>query len=102
VSPRPPKGFSDYASAVLADGTLFFARSRGGCGRSVSIMRLSPRAAAPVKVASVSRGHDVQKLDATLFAGTRIAVYERYSCNFRVTRRDDVRVVDAPPAPPAS
>ncbi len=41
-------------------------------------------------------------MDATLFAGTRIVVYERYSCNFRVTTRDDVRVVDAPPVPPAS
>ena len=101
VSPRPPRGFSDYASAVLGDGTLYFVRARSGCGRGVSIMRLSPGAAAPVRVARVSRGHDVQKMDATLFAGTRIAVYERYSCNFRVTRRDDVRVVEAPPAPPA-
>ena len=56
----------------------------------------------PCKVASVPRGQDVQKLDATTFAGTRIVVYERYSCNFRVTTRDDIRVVEAPPVPPAS
>ena len=102
ISPLPPKGSSDYASAVLADGTLYFARSRGGCGRSVALMRLSPGAARPVKVANVPRGQDVQKLDATTFAGTRIVVYERYSCSFRVTTRDDIRVVQAPPVPPAS
>jgi hypothetical protein len=102
ISPLPPKGFSDYASSVLADGTLFFVRSRGGCGRNVAVMRLSPGAAKPVRVASVARGMDVQKLDSTTFAGTRLVVYERYSCNFRVTTRDDVRVVDAPPVPPAS
>ena len=98
---RPPSGTSDYASAVLADGTLYFVRSRAGCGTGVSIMRLEPGKTTPVKVAGVATGHDVQKLDATLYAGTRIVVYERYACNFRSTRRDLVRVVGAP-APPAS
>ena len=46
------------------------------------------------------RGQDVQKLDATMFGGTRIVVYERYSCSFRITSRDHIRVVGAP-APPA-
>jgi hypothetical protein len=55
-----------------------------------------------VRVAGVPRGMDVQKLDATTFAGTRILLYERYSCNFRITTRDVIRVVEAPPVPPAS
>ncbi|MDX6377786.1 MAG: hypothetical protein QOE98_2089 [Gaiellaceae bacterium] len=101
ISPRTPAGSSDYASAVLADGTLYFARSRAGCGKGVQIMRLDPGAAKPVQVARVPSGRDVQKLDATAYAGSRIVLYERYSCNFRVTRRDLVRVVEAP-APPAT
>ncbi len=100
VSLRPASGASDYAPAVLADGTLYFVRSRSGCGKGVQIMRLDPGTATPVKVSTVSTGHDVQKLDATLYGGTRIVAYERYSCNFRITRRDVVRVVGAP-APPA-
>jgi hypothetical protein len=102
ISPLPPRGFSDYASATLADGTLYFVRSRGSCGRNVTLMRLGPGAAKPVRVAGVPRGMDVQKLDATTFAGTRILLYERYSCNFRITTRDVIRVVEAPPVPPAS
>ena len=97
---RPPSGTSDYAPAVLADGTRYFVRSRSGCGKGVQVMRLDPGKTTPVPVATVSSGHDVQKLDATLYGGTRIVVYERYSCNFRITRRDLVRVVGAP-APPA-
>ena len=100
TSLRPPGGTSDYASAVLADGTLYFVRSRSGCGKGVQIMRLDPGGTKPVQVTRVRGGHDVQKLDATQFAGTRIVVYERYSCTFSVTRRDIVRVVGAP-APPA-
>lgn len=101
ISLRPPRGSSDYASAVLADGTVYFVRSRAGCGKGVQIMRLDPGAAKPVRVAHVAAGRDVQKLDATAYAGARIVLYERYSCNFRVTRRDIVRVVGAP-APPAT
>lgn len=101
TSLKPPKGASDYASAVLADGTLYFVRSRAGCGKGVQVLRLDPGKTTPVQVAKVRAGRDVQKLDATQIAGTRIVVYERYSCNFRVTRRDIVRVVGAP-APPAS
>ena len=56
-------------------------------------MRLDPGKTTPVQVAKVPAGRDVQKLDATQIAGTRIVTYERYSCNFRVTRRDIVRVV---------
>ncbi len=100
TSLRPPSGRSDYASAVLGDGTLYFARSRAGCGKGVQIMRLDPGKTTPVVVASVTSGRDVQKLDATQIGGTRIVVYERYSCNFRVTRRDIVRVVGAPTPPP--
>jgi hypothetical protein len=99
-SPRPPGGGSDYAPAVLADGTLYFVRSKSGCGKGVKVMRLDAGKTTPVTVASVPGGYDVQKLDATLYGGTRIVLYERYSCNFRVTRRDVVRVVGAP-APPA-
>ena len=98
---RPPSGTSDYAPAVLADGTLYFVRSRSGCGKGVQVMRLDPGKTTPVRVSTVLSGHDVQKLDATLYGGTRIVVYERYSCNFRITRRDLVRVVGAP-APPAA
>jgi hypothetical protein len=86
---------------VLADGTLYFVRSRSGCGKGVQVMRLDPGKTTPVRVSTVLSGHDVQKLDATLYGGTRIVVYERYSCNFRITRRDLVRVVGAP-APPAA
>lgn len=96
----PPAGFSDYASAVLPDGTFYFVRSRSGCGRNVQVMRLDPGSSTPVRVARVAGGHDIQKLDATTIAGSRLLVYERYSCNFRVTRRDNVRLVEAP-APPA-
>jgi hypothetical protein len=100
TSLKPPRGASDYASAVLADGTLYFVRSKAGCGKGVQVMRLDPGKTTPVLVAKVRAGRDVQKLDATQIAGTRIVVYERYSCNFRVTRRDIIRVVGAP-LPPA-
>ena len=100
TSVKPPKGASDYASAVLADGTFYFVRSKAGCGKGVQVMRLDPGKTTPVRVAKVPAGRDVQKLDATEIAGTRIVTYERYSCNFRVTRRDIVRVVGAPAPPP--
>ncbi len=100
TSLKPPKGASDYASAVLADGTLYFVRSRAGCGKGVQVMRLDAGKTTPLPVAKVPAGRDVQKLDATQIAGTRIVTYERYSCNFRVTRRDIIRVVGAP-TPPA-
>jgi hypothetical protein len=100
TSLKPPRGASDYASAVLADGTFYFVRSKAGCGKGVQVMRLDPGKTTPVLVAKVPAGRDVQKLDATQIAGTRIVTYERYSCNFRVTRRDVVRVVGAPAPPP--
>ena len=40
-------------SAVLADGTLYFVRSRSGCGKGVQVMRLDPGKTTPVQVATV-------------------------------------------------
>jgi hypothetical protein len=94
----PPAGRSDYAPAVLDDGTLYFVRSAAGCGKLVRIMRLDAGATEPVEVRKVPTGLDITKMDITRFAGTRLLYAERFSC--KRGGSEIRRLVEAPPPPP--
>jgi hypothetical protein len=88
-------GRYDVAPGVASDGTVYFWRSRAGCGASVHLMRWTPKTGAVLVLALpkgidagktyVYRGHD----------GLAQVYYERYHCTATGRSAADIyRVVD--------
>jgi hypothetical protein len=71
-----PRGVYDYAPAVTAAGTLYFARGRSGCGKSVAIYK-QPLAGKPQLVQRVRAGFDVTPMFAS--SETQL-LYSAFSC----------------------
>jgi hypothetical protein len=97
TSLRVPRqsGRYDVAPGIASDGTVYFWRSRAGCGASVHLMRWTPTTGAEIVLALpkgidagktyVYRGHD----------GLAQVYYERYRCTKTGRSAADIyRIVD--------
>jgi hypothetical protein len=96
-------GRYDVAPGVASDGTVYFWRSRAGCGASVHLMRWTPKGGA-VLVLALPKGIDAGK--TYVYRGhddLAQVYYERYRCTSTGRSKADLyRVVDtADPAHPA-
>jgi hypothetical protein len=93
----------DVAPGVASDGTVYFWRSRAGCGASVHLMRWTPKGGA-VLVLSLPKGIDAGKTFVYRgHDGLAQVYYERYRCTKTGRSAADIyEVVDtADPAHPA-
>jgi Tol biopolymer transport system component len=80
--PRVPRGKAQYASSVLADGTLFFVRAdRGVCGRHVQLMERS--GGTNTVLAQLPAGYDVFRTAAVSEGGgeSTSLYFDRVSCS---------------------
>jgi hypothetical protein len=68
-----------YAASVAPDGTVYYAQSRSGCGRSVRIMRYV-QGTDPAAIATLPKGKDVFKTYVDAGGGAQIVYYDRFDC----------------------
>jgi hypothetical protein len=79
----PNPGRQQYSPAVLGDGTVYFIRSRRGCGNTVQLVR-RPLGGPSKVIASVGAGRDVQRTFALQRAdGTTSVYFDRIRCATR-------------------
>ena len=77
---RVPRGKAQYASSVLADGTLFFVRAdRGVCGRRVQM--LEHIGGGNVVLAKLPAGYDVSRTFAVSEAEGASVYFDRIKCS---------------------
>jgi|RhiMetdeSRZDD1v2_1073273.scaffolds.fasta_scaffold60270_5 hypothetical protein len=79
----PNPGRQQYSASVTGDGTVYFIRSRRGCGNTVQVVR-RPLGRPSKVIAAVGPGRDVQ----TIFAlqrgdGTTSVYFDRIRCSTR-------------------
>jgi hypothetical protein len=74
------KSLYDVAPAVTSDGTVYFWRSKAGCGSSVRLVRWTPAAGAAT-VLALPKGIDAGKTFVLRGSDGRARIYyERYVC----------------------
>jgi Tol biopolymer transport system component len=85
-------GRHHYYPAVTGDGTVYFVRSRSGCGASVQLMRRSPAEATVLLASFPARREAAQTSAVENDDGSTTFVYDRYHC--RTSAWDVLKVVD--------
>jgi Divergent InlB B-repeat domain len=76
----PNRGGRHYSPAVSSAGTVFFARSRGGCGSGVRLVSRSVDGTSAV-LTSLPSGDDVSAMDAyTDPQGTTTLLFDQFDC----------------------
>jgi hypothetical protein len=76
----PNRGGRHYSPAVSSSGTVFFARSRGGCGSGVRLISRSVDGVSAV-LTSLPSGDDVSAMDAyTDPEGTTTLLFDQFDC----------------------
>ena len=101
--PRPAGASSrhQYSSSVTSAGTVYFARSRTGCGRSVRIVRLYGPGDPPTgtEIVHLPRGRELYTFSYVRenADGSVDFFYDRYNCS--KGRTDIYKVTDPAPAP---
>lgn len=76
----PNPGRNQHAASVTADGTVFFARSRGGCGTGTRLMRL-PLGGDAVILSRLPTGDDISATDAFTDAeGMTMVLFDQFDC----------------------
>jgi hypothetical protein len=85
-------GRHHYYPAVTDDGTVYFVRSRSGCGASVQLMRRAPGGRAVVLASFPARREVAQTSAVENADGSTTLLYDRFHC--KTFAWDVLKVVD--------